>query len=597
MGKRLNLNFQIIWILFFIPLLSFLFLRKTLNLALYGDDWEQLYNLWLSFDASKTLSFFDIRSYLNPYWPQYLFLGIIRHFFSYQPTAYFVFSLFFRIFSSISLFFLIKELTKKSLPAFLASLIFTLSVAGLQTTDWVFNMNAYVGVCLLNIAVIVYLKISHPKKFFFQKLILFIFLFTLALGIVPVRMHGAVIFLGLTEVFLTFFSNKEKGVNIDKYFFIKIITPTIILLLLIKLGSFGSVGDNVFLNSNVSYLQTMIQKGRIDILFYFLGILGNFVLPDTFISTIAINHTILIGFYFLIADSFFTVIVKGGRKLFVYFLLSNTLGLTLAKLMIYWNPLLSPPNILSILIGTHLILGSFIIFWQFKKNNWLPVSLIIIGLIWLVSFSFLYWFRNPSLIIETTSRYLTTGAFGFAILFTGFIWLVIEGAQVQKKTHKLILSIVLLLLLSWLKINFEAANVYLTNLENNRNIEVATKAWSVLLKNVPTLDKEAPSVFYFTTDNSTAIYMIFSFGFPPHGGLLYQIPDWQNTPIPTEHYEELLKMVNQGKILKTLHGRKPIPVPLSKVFAFDFRNGELINITDQVRKQVARDLNLIEITK
>src|SRR3989344_4048169 len=125
MRKMLFSKFQIIWVLIIIPVLSYIFLKKTLNLALYGDDWEQLYNLWLSFDVLKTLSFLDIKSYLSPYWPQYIFLGIIRHFFGYEPTAYFASSMFLRILATISLFFLVKKLTKKSLPAYLSTIIFT----------------------------------------------------------------------------------------------------------------------------------------------------------------------------------------------------------------------------------------------------------------------------------------------------------------------------------------------------------------------------------------------------------------------------------------------------------------------------------------
>lgn len=597
MGKRLYFKFQIIWILIIIPLFSYLLLKKTLNLALYGDDWEQLYNLWLSFDVYKALSFYDIRSYLNPYWPQYLFLGIIRHFFGYEPAAYFASSLFLRILATISLFFLVKKLTNKSFPAYLSTLIFTFSVTGLQTTDWVFNMNTYAGVFFLNFSFILYLKLRNSSRgLFFLRYLLFIAFFTLALGVVPVRMHGSIIFLWVTESFLIFSSSHEKKFKMDKYFFLRITTPVIILLTLLKLGSFGNPEDNISIKSNLTFLETMIQKGRTDILFYFLGIVGNFVLPDTIISTVALAKITFMGLYFIIADSILTLITKGGKRMFIYLILSNIPGLFLAKMLLLWNPLLSSSNILSILIGIHLILVSFILFWQFKKSNWLPVSLIIIGLIWLISFSFLYWFKTPYSIIETTSRYLTVGAFGFSILFSGLIWLMIERVQFAKK-FTLAFLIPIFLLLFWLKINFEASNIYLTHLEENRNINLVNKAWNVLLRNVPEIDKEAPSVFYFTTDNSTAIYMIFSFGFPPHGGLLYEIPEWLNTPIPTEHYEELFKMVSNGEILQTLHGRKPFPISLSRVFAFDFRNGELTSMTDLVRQQLSKDLQSLDSEK
>lgn len=595
MGKRFYLNFQIIWILFIIPLLSFIFLKKTLNLALYGDDWEQLYNLWLSFDVSKTLSFFDIKSYLSPYYPQYLFLGLIRHFFGYEPTAYFASSLFLRILATISLFFLVKKLTKKSLPAYLSTLIFTFSATGLQTTDWVFNMNTYAGVFFFNLSLIFYLKLRDSKVLFFLKYILFIIFFTLALGIVPVRMHGAVIFIAITEFFLSFFARKEGEFKLDKYFFLRIITPFLILLMLIKLGSFGSTSDNLPLKSGFAYLGEMIQKGRYDALFYFFGIIGNIAFPDNTISSLALGHFSVLILHFIAADSILTIALGGGKRIFTSLLIFNILGIFLGKLISIWNPLLSSGNILSILTGIHITSISFIIFWQFRKTYFLQVASIIIGLFWLISFSFLYWVRNPPLIIETTGRYMTMGAYGFAILFAGLIGLMIERALYIKKIIALSSLASIFILVFWLKINLDASNKYLTNLEENRNITLTNKAWNILLQNVPVIDKENPSVFYFTTDNPTAIYMIFSFGFPPHGGLLYQIPNWINTPIPTEHYEELLKMVSSGEILQTLHGRKPILIPLSRVFAFDFRNGELINITDQIRQKITDDMKLKKV--
>ena len=355
MGKRLYFKFQIIWILIIIPLLSYIFLKKTLNLALYGDDWEQLYNLWLSFDVLKTLSFLDIKSYLSPYWPQYLFLGIIRHFFGYEPTAYFASSMFLRILATISLFFLVKKLTKKSLPAYLSTLIFTFSAAGLQTTDWVFNMNTYAGVFLLNLSIIFYLKLHDSKVLFFLKYIIFVVLFTLALGIVPVRMHGAVIFLGIIEFIFSFFIEKDRKFRLDKYFFLRIITPFLILLMLIKLGSFGNTSDNLPLKSGLTYLGEMIQKGRYDAFFYFLGIIGNIAIPDNTINSLTFGRFSVLILYFIAADSILTIALRGGKRIFTYLFIFNILGIILGKLISIWNPLLSSGNILSILIGIHII--------------------------------------------------------------------------------------------------------------------------------------------------------------------------------------------------------------------------------------------------
>lgn len=110
------------------------------------------------------------------------------------------------------------------------------------------------------------------------------------------------------------------------------------------------------------------------------------------------------------------------------------------------------------------------------------------------------------------------------------------------------------------------------------------------MESVPTLDQDAPSVFYFTYDNSVAADMVLIFGFWPHAGLSYGISNWEKTPLPTDNYPQLLEMVRTGEPLKKVHAREAKPVPLSRVFAFDFKNGQLVSTTDTIRQQLAREL-------
>ena len=184
------------------------------------------------------------------------------------------------------------------------------------------------------------------------------------------------------------------------------------------------------------------------------------------------------------------------------------------------------------------------------------------------------------------------GAVGFSLLFASILTVMFKNLTNNSVRSTFAIIIPIILLVSWLSINFVEANSYLTNLEVNRNLDLANRTWDSLRKSVPRLGQDAPSVFYFTSDNSTAANMVLVFGFWPHAGLEYNISNWENTPLPAEDYKQLLEMVQTGKPLKNIHGRKEEPVPLSRVFAFDFKNGELINITDKIRQQLSLDLNL-----
>lgn len=595
----------LIWLLIGIPLISVLVFRKSFNLGLYGDDWLQLYNLWLSFDVHKQLSYFDVRSYIGAYWPQYLFLGIIKYFFGYSSSAYFASSLLLRILATISLFFLGFKISKSLFMAFLASLVFIFTAAGLQTTDWVFNMNTYAGMFFFNLSMIFYLNTRKLTTFFSFQYLAFIVSFTLALASVPVRMHGAVPLIITTELFLLFLGKKailktERVPEAARFLVFRLILPIIIILLLIKAGSFGSSGDNTPLfKASFTYLQDMLHKGRYDLLFYYLGIIGNITFPDISSFSLSFNRLFPITLLFTSIGFLFSYAIKANKFMYIAVIISNILWAFIVKTLLFWNPGLSFSNIFSISLGYHTVVLSILIFHQTYKKYPLIASSIIISLLWLFFFTIIYWPRTGFLILETTSRYLTVGATGFSLLFAAIISIMLKNSlEATNKSAKIRLSKSVILLISfitllcYLAINYQAGQLYLTSLEANRNLGLVNKTWDNLKREVPRLDEKEPSVFYFTTDNPTALYMVLTFGFWPHAGLLYSITDMLNTPIPTDNYSELVEMVKTGEPLKRVHSRKESPVPLTRIFAFDFRNGELINITEAVRKKIAEDINI-----
>lgn len=594
------------WLFIGIPLISALVFRKSFNLGLYGDDWLQLYNIWLSFDIHKQLSYFDIRSYLGAYWPQYLFLGIIKYFFGYTSSAYFASSLFLRVLATISLFFLGYKISKSLLMAFLASLVFIFAAAGLQTTDWVFNMNTYAGMFFLNLSMIFYLNTRKLKTLFSFQYIAFILSFALALASVPVRMHGAVPLIIATELFLFFLERKTilKANHIpkaDRFLVFRLILPIIIMFLLIKAGSFGSSGDNTPLfKASFAYLQDMLHKGRYDLLFYYLGIIGNITFPDISSFSLSFNRLLPITLLFTSIGFLFSYAIKANKFMYTAVIISNILWTFATKTLLSWNPNLSFSNIFSISLGYQTILLSILIFHQkYKKYPSIALS-IIISLLWLIIFTFIYWPRTGFLILETTSRYLTVSAMGFSLLFAAIVTIMLKNfSETTNQSAKTRLSRSAILLISFITVfglltaNYQAGQFYLTSLEINRNLNLVNKTWNTLKREVPKLDENEPSVFYFTYDNPTMLYMVLTFGFWPHAGLLYSIPDMLNTPIPTDNYSELVEIVRTGEPLKKVHSRKQSPIPLTRVFAFDFRNGELINITEIIRKKITEDLEII----
>lgn len=603
------------WLVIVIPVAGAIIFRKSFSLGLYGDDWQHLYILWREFFVFHHKSFFDIRSYLNPYWPEYLYLGIINHFWGYYPPAYFIASFLMRTFANIALYFFAYELTKSKLAGFLTTLIFLVSAAGLQTTDWVFNMNTYAGLALLAIASTLYLKIRKLRTFKSWYYLSFTAIFTLALAIVPTRMHGAVPFVILTELFITFVVEKQK-IKFDKYLFGRVALATIIFLTLVHFKSFGeeSYTSGRF-NDSYKLIQGLIKNGYYSWWLYFLATIGHLILPDNvnlssqaiFLQNfIPVKNTLAAV---LIVEAFLSTLLAGissyailkSRKIIVYLPILIFNACLLIFLVAFSKIDFRTSNDVYFAIS----LGSQFIFWAIwfyligrKKFPDIAPTLII-SIFWIISLTILYWLFTPYYITETTGRYMTMGAAGIAIFLGALSTILLKGALSSSKTSanaqflsSLYLGVPLFILFVFLFTNFQTNQDYLNILYQTRNEQLTSKSWKTLLSEVPQLDPSAPSVFYFTTDNPLSLEGVFVFGFFMRSGLEWRITDEALTPLPVTDYEQLLDMVKTGEPLKKVHGRKQEPVPLSRVFAFDFRNGEVINITPEIRQKVSEDLNL-----
>ncbi len=596
MQTKLVNKWVLIWLFLGIPLLSAFVLRKSFNLGLYGDDWQHLYNMWRDFFVYNTKSFFDIRSYLNPYWPNYFYLGIINHFWGFYPPAYFIASYLLRVFANISLYFLTFELTKSKLASILATIFFLFSAAGLQTTDWVFNMNTYAGIGFLSIASVFYLKIRKLNTFRSWYYIAFILTFATALVIVPTRMHGAMPFLITMDLFLTFFAER-KQLKITRYTVLRIVLAILVFAILSHYKSFGEGSyTSGRLNDSIKIIQQYTQRGYNDIWFYFLGILGHLVLPDnasvliplkTFAGVIIVVNSISIILGLIVSWALLKTWKLTPHLPIIVF---NIIWTLILKWIVSLNTSPSSDVLFAIALGGQLLFWAIWIYYLTKNTYPNLSSTLIVSLIWIIFLTIIYWLFTPYYIIETTGRYMMMGAAGFAIFLGSLL-----SILVSEKLRTLLgfyLLVPMVMFTAWIGLNLQASQRYLGMMEQTRNRELTERTWNTLVKTVPILDPEGPSVFYFTTDNPVSLYGVLTFGFYMRAGMTYRIPVEHDTPLPCTDYSELLAYVKDGSPLQKIHGRKAEPVPLSRIFAFDFRNGQLVPITEQVRKKLVEDLKL-----
>lgn len=590
------------WLFIMLPISAVIIFRKSFNLGLYGDDWQHLYILWKDFYVYHTKSFFDVKSYLNPYFPESLYLGIIQHFWGYYPPAYFITSFLSRLFANIALYFFAYELTKSKLAAFLTTLIFLVSAGGLQTTDWVFNMNTYIGLGLLSLAITIYMRIRLLKTFKSWYYLSFIVTFTLALAVVPTRMHGTVPFIILTELFLTYIVERQK-IKFDKYLLVRIGVAVAIFATLIHFKSFGSGSfTSGRLNDGYNLVSTLTQSGYHSWWLYFIAIIGHLVLPD---NANSMKNT-LTGV--LIIEAFLSMIllyisshsILKSKKIISYLpILVFNLGWFIFLITMQRIDSYTSNNIyFAISLGGQFLFWGFWFYHIAKKSYSSMASVFIISIFWIISLTILYWVFTPNYVIETTGRYMTMGAAGVSIFLGALCTLLFKNATFNASNKdfglrflaSFYLGVPTLILLVFLFANFQTGQNYLNILEDTRNMDLTEKTWKTLLTEVPKLDPTAPSVFYFTTDNPLSLEGVLVFGFFMRAGIEWRNPVDALTPLPVTNYQQLLDIVETGEPLQKVHGRQGEPVSLTRVYAFDFRGGELINITEDIRKKIAQDL-------
>lgn len=234
------------WLAILITILSLYGLGQTLKFSLNGDDWGALYYYLVRFINFQ--SYFDFKNYassLSNYTYAHLIMGFIYNFFAFNPFPYYLTSLTIRILTAISFYPAIYTACKDKLAGILSSIFFACMFIGIQTTNWVFNMNTYISIIFLNL--FIYFFYSSNAKLFSKRNLLS----ALALGISFIltqnRMHG------LLFVIPLFVFSKVNKISIGtlKNSFLKVLilfSPIFAYRLIIRT------------TSDTSYMETMVQS-------------------------------------------------------------------------------------------------------------------------------------------------------------------------------------------------------------------------------------------------------------------------------------------------------------------------------------------------
>ncbi|HET7098876.1 MAG TPA: hypothetical protein VFI61_01425 [Patescibacteria group bacterium] len=550
--------------------------RLSFGLSLFGDDWLVLYIFKYQVQHGNFGSIpFDLVSYLSPYGPTYLIMGIIDKFFGLNPIPYFAASLFFRSLVSISLYILVFQITKNRLSAFVASLFWAVSEIGIESTNWVFNMNSYLGLAIFLIVVALVLKYHETSK----KILLLtsVPLFLLSVISVPVRMHGAFIVLFLIETYFLF-KNWKGIVSIKKFILINSIW-VISFFILSSWGVLGSGSSNfdTYVRKGLKENSEAMENGHYEQYLYPLTTIGNMIFTDQYMNHVQIPRTVykaqnmswlrafLLPFWVLFSIVLTALgvllIEKKNRKKFIIAicLLMLILIFTINFFVRISTNTMSPNTVFLTMVGGALIVTSTLLIFFAKQDN-IRKSLFI-GLFWLVGFAAVPFVFTPLTYIPSAMRYLIAPGISIAILI---------GVLFAIKKSNLQNFMLALLVIPLYLIQYSSTQSYLKNLIVTHSEDISQTVWKNILTKIPNLDPKKDYLFYFEpkNGNDSIVRDVITFGFIPRMIVYEKSPDRPGSLYVIENREQFKSAIKDGEKLKGFNWGVAKKIDVRNTFAF-----------------------------
>jgi len=449
--------------------------------------------------------------------------------------------------------------------SFIAALIFSLIAVGAQTTGWVFNMNAYIGIFFALMGVLLIIKLR-------DKSIWGLIICLVGYIIIPIRLYVLPPAIVLVELVKSYRDKQGLGQSI-MYF-----TGRFFLISFLFLGLnilFPSIGFNAtykgMIIAGIKSLTSKIAAGDYLVFISIFTNLGQMFFPDLLFLPVKSDILKMISILFI--GSLYLLAIGGvfGKK--------NVKGSILASLSIFFILLIvfryfAQSEIDNNYFGwTYLGLVFFVgLILKFKevvamkKTSELNLYFILIIFI----FSFLVpWLTEPGYLYATVFRYLILPAVGLSIFFGKYVF----NLDTRINNFLYFSKVTLLILFVISQTTF--LNNYLLR-ELKARPDWLNKYFSNSLRElIPTIPTDSRSVFYFEDFDNDIYDSLLRFGFGYHMHILYKLPyNEKNFPISFSNISEIRQYVDSNSI------------PEENIFALRWEENRLVDITRETRRNV-----------
>lgn len=554
----------------------------SLRLALFGDDWIVFFDLIESSGPGKVLDYSKFSGYFGAYNFPHYYMGVIHNLFGFDSFYYYFISFIFRSIAALSVSLFILTFTGSFFAAAAAAILFGVTAAGVETTNWVFNAPSYLSIAFSLFSLMILIKTSKLSGYL-KSILLFMF----SIMLFPQRMHGIIPIYFIILALIYIFRVQNIGF---KNFLLKILIFLSSVYFLYKMRTFGIPEDVNWLVGQAKESIVSNGGGAVTSLF---AVIGNLFVPDDFWNIRLVNQVVrgllggssieprmgLITVFFVLVTFFLTIFVQNRKKLFFFL----SLGIAFLVSLIFKVFVVGRVGYFT---NVNLVMASFVGIYVFSwslaflttLNDRKKVLIYTLIFLWPWLIIFISWVRNGFVPMSTILRYMVVASVGVPLLF-GFVM-----SRIEKPQHRfLFFSLISLPAL----FHFMSTHNYLNQLASTRNVVVYDKLWDEFYDHLdyygytPT-DKAV--LMYFEGDYGR-LYNIFYFGFPPKVAIKYNIHDNERQKIPYafDNFESFLAAANGDGIIA--HYNEPF-VPEERIYAFRLQEDNLLDIKEETMKKL-----------
>ncbi len=565
--------------------LLILFLYKNVfSLEIQGDTWQYAYNQEFAYGNSLTTAD-SIRSLKTSLGGSYLIFSLIKLTFGLNSFAFYTISVILKFLTVISAYVFIRKLTQNRVSALIASLFLSASFVGIEATHWVFNMYAYVGLIFIILGLSVSLDL--PLKFNVKKWLFSFLLIAIGIWVGPMRTNGIMLVVlawGLYKVFLLRSADSRKN-------FFYWLGGFLILYLVYRnyLGLFEPAYSQYILDQWWGMFHQYISISKYDFLISPVANAGRIIVPDIWLSSVNFykafsplfgltNFRAITVPIFLIFVSISWFIASFTTSRIKVFKLNLLLGILWTGLVtfIYKQGLQNFPSWEELLFS---LLGGYILCWCASylfgiggKYSYLK-DIFLFSFFWFFSFMLVPIVLNGGNTFSTLHRYFVVTAIAFPLFLAGLLTLVLSSKNFFYKSIVLILTFMAIILHSGYTKSF------FDNKAQTHSRVISQRIWDDfvnIVPNKPEYKRKNPRIWFeakSSLDRET-LFESLLFGGAFRIGMKYGWDAANTNGFYFENYETLISDVRKS------------PDILDEFYAIRVQNRRLIDITDQVKKDI-----------